>query len=379
MRISTCFLVLVGCSTPLSVHESLAPRLGVDAEGEGEVVLSDATVLLDEQPGLLDLQVGTDQIVLLTDGTPVQVEAGDVVVGQLDGGYLRHVTEVLVQGDRVVLRTAHADLADAIREGRYHVTAEILDRAATTWDIGGLVIYSDQVWSSASGDYVQVNLHIAEGAQVTLDPQFDFDLEILEETWIDAGFEADIALSYNADIVANVSGAFQGSIEGSVLSRSIPFAFYMGSVPVVGTAHVELLAGIEAGFEGEGTATLQTSGSASVTMGASYTDSWDFQYDSSVDGDLAWAEEHTYEGQTRVWLRARLTVELYSSAGAELEFVPSIELATCPAGGFELDARLDGSQRYYFEAFGWNAFDSGTQPFTFGPWDIYAYQCETAG
>ena len=73
--------VLAACSPALIAQDSIAPRLGESAEGEGEVVIYDSTVLLDEKAGLLDLQVGTDELVLLTDGTPMGISVGNVVVG----------------------------------------------------------------------------------------------------------------------------------------------------------------------------------------------------------------------------------------------------------------------------------------------------------
>ncbi|MCA9569182.1 MAG: hypothetical protein KC656_15140 [Myxococcales bacterium] len=369
--------VLAACSPALIAQDSIAPRLGESAEGEGEVVIYDSTVLLDEKAGLLDLQVGTDELVLLTDGTPMGITVGNVVVGQIGGGYLRRVTEVVEQGDRIVLRTESADLSDAIEDGDYRATAEILDRAAHTWDLGGRVIYDGDLYNSGTGEEVHVNLHIAEGANVTLDPTFDFDLQLFQGSWIDAGFQADIDLDYQADFVATVSGAFDERIEGTVLTRTIPFAFYMGPVPVVGSAEVELIAGIEADFEGAVTTSLHTEAQIDATMDAGYDGDWSFDHTSSIDGDLSWGDTSaTYSLQTRAWVRAQLTVELYGAAGAELGVEPYLELNTCANDGFDIDGGVKGTHRYYFEALGWRAFDSGVNTVDFGRWDVYAYQCE---
>lgn len=377
IRLVVLPLVLAGCSPSLVAQDSIAPRLGANASGEGQVELYERTVLLDEAEGLLDLEVGTDQIVLLTDGTPIEVAVGSVVVGQLDGGYLRRVVEVVPQGDRLVLLTEGADLSDAIVDGEYRATAEILDRAAHSWDLGGRVIYSGQLWSNTEGDYVQVDLHIAEGASVTLDPEFDFDLEVFNGNWIDAGFAADIDLGYNADFVASVSGAYDHRIEGTVLTRDIPFAFYMGPVPVIGTATVELIAGIEGDFDGAASTRLHTEAQVNARMDAAYDGDWSFDHASSIDGDLSFEDtDATYSLQTRAWVRAQLTVELYGAAGAELGVEPYLELNTCMPAGFDLDGGVDGTHRYYFEAFGWRAFDSGLNTVGFGRWDLYAYQCE---
>lgn len=377
MRTAFLSLVLLGCSPSLVAEDSIAPRLGENAQGDGEVELRSATVLLDEAPGLVDLQVGTDEIVLLTDGTSIEVGPGSVVVGQLDGGYLRKVVEVIDQGDRLVLATETADLSDAILDGEYRATAEILDRVEHTWDFGGRVIYSGQLWSNSEGDYVQVDLHVADGASVTLDPEFDFDLEVFNGSWIDAGFSADIELDYAADFVASVDGAYDQRIEGTVLTRDIPFAFYMGPVPVIGNATVELIAGVEGDFDGAAATTLHTEAQVNAMLEAGYDGDWTFLNDSTIDGDLAFTDnEAQYSLQTRAWVRAQLTVELYGAAGAELGVEPYLELNTCMPAGFDLDGGVNGTSRYYFEALGWRAFDSGLNEVEFGRWDLYAYQCE---
>ncbi len=342
-----------------------------------EVVVRDETVVLDGVAGVLDIQVGTDQVIVITDGTPLPVEAGSVIVGRRGGGYLRRVEEVIEQGDRVVLRTARADLSDAILHGAYHARAAIADRAATTWDIGGRVIYSGDVWSNEAGDFVALEVFIADGAYVTVDPTFDFDIELFNGNWIDAGFSADLALDYEADFVVDVAGAYEQGIEATVLTRSIDFDFDLGPVPVTGMATVEIIAGFQGDLEGTGMGTLHTEASVGASMAAGYNDDgWYFDTDGYADGDIDFTNGFDQAVYAKAWIRARLTVQLYDAAGAQLEVYPWLELNTCDPLGVDVDAGLEGTQRYYFEALGWFDYDSGVRPFSFGPWDLYSDQCE---
>jgi hypothetical protein len=375
-------IVLFACSTPVEGVQN--DWQSIDDVPEQAVEVQQRTVLLDETPGLVELQVGTDQIVVNTDGTAaLEVDVGSVVVGKLGGGYLRYVTDVIEQGDRIVLLTDRADLSDAILHGNYLASAEILERAATTWDLGNRVIYSGDVWSSEAGDFVTVEAFIADGAQVTLDPNFDFDIELFNGNWIDAGFTADVMLDYDADFVVNVLGAYDGTFEGQVLSRDIPFVFELGPVPVIGVATVDITAGVQGDFEAAGTSTLHTEADVTANLAAGYDDDgWYFDRDGSMTGDISFDNDIHHSVSTRAWLRAELTVELYGAAGAELTIDPWLELNSCPSDvpdaipGVDVDAGLQGTHRYYFEALGWFDFDSGVREFDFGPWDVYSLQCE---
>lgn len=362
-------LALAGCSSAL-----FAPG-EVDA---GDVVLQPDTVLLDEEPGIQDLQVGTEEIVLVTDGTAHNLRAGNVVVGRRGGGYLRRITEVVEQGDRVVLRTESAVLSDAVRDAKVNAVVRLDEqRAATTWDLGGRVLVDQTLWSNAAGDYVDVSVFIADGGHVTVDPTFDFDLELFNGNWIDAGFESQVTLQYEADFVANVSGSYSDAIEGTVLSRSIPFAFELGPVPVVGTAHVDIIAGLDGSFDGSGTTTLHTEADAWVSAGAGYDGDWWGHADGDFTGDLGFTDTSFEQNMhTRAYLKAVISVELYGSAGAELDVQPWLEANSCGTHGVEVDGGLQGSHSYRFEALGWDLFSWGPYGFDAGTWDLWELECE---
>jgi hypothetical protein len=360
-------MALTGCSGALFA-------LG---DGPTDVVLQPETVLLDELPGVQDMEVGTDQIVLETDGSEHGVREGSVVVGRRDGGYLRRVSEVIEQGDRIVLRTEPAVLADAIQNGKVNTTVHLDElRAATTWDLGGRVLVDETLWSDAEGNFVDVSVFIADGAHLTVDPTFDFDLELFNGSWIDAGFDSQITLAYDADFVANVSGRYDGGFEQTVLSRSIPFAFEMGPVPVVGTAHIDIIAGIDGSFAGEGETTLHTEADAWATLSAGYDGDWYGNADGDFAGDLGFTETNFDQTMhTRVYLRAHMDIELYGSAGATLDVEPWLEANSCGTAGIDVDGGLKGSHAYRFEALGWDLFAWGPYGFDAGVWNLWELEC----
>lgn len=366
-------LLAAGCSAVLAPEEA---RL--DDPVQDAVVLQPETVLLDQAPGVQSLEVGTDQIVVWTDGTASPIAVGSVVVGRDGGGYLRQVTEVIDQGDRVVLRTVPADLSQAIQNGKASAQLHLGDelRSATSWDLGGRVLVDETLWSDAEGNYVDVSAFIAEGAHVTIDPVFDFDLELFNGNWIDAEFSSTVTMEYEADFIAIVSGSFDRALEGHVYTQEIPFAFEMGPVPVVGVATIELYAGFEADFAGAGNSTLHTEASAMGMLGAGYDGDWHGASDASLTGDLYLAES-SWEQQfeTRAWLRAEIEVELYSSAGAELVIEPWVEANSCGTTGVDVDGGVTGSHGYYFEAFGWSLSEWGPHPYATDSYDLFELEC----
>lgn len=369
-------VLLCACSTAVVGMQTPSGDMDVSVTGQG-VTVKEATVVLDGTPGVLDIQVGTDQIIVQTDGTALPIDVGSVVVGRLGGGYLRLVTEVVQQGDRVVLRTSRADLSDAILHGNYHVTAAIAERAAHTWDIGNRVIYSGDLWSDAAGNFVAADVFIADGAQITVDPEFDFDIELFNGNWIDAGFTADLEVDYTADFVVDVAGAYGNKIEGTILTRDIAFDFDLGPIPVTGVATIDIVAGIEGDFEGTGNGTLHTEALVLASVAAGYNDDgWYFDKAGDIDGDIGFTTGFEQTAYARAWVRAEMSVQLYDAAGAEISVHPWLEVNTCDPLGVDVDGGIDGTQRYYFEALGWFDFDSGTRDFEFGPWNIFEYQCE---
>ncbi|MCB9677256.1 MAG: hypothetical protein H6737_19210 [Alphaproteobacteria bacterium] len=367
-------LLAAACSGPFTAPD------GTDANNDDQdaVVLQPETVLLDDLAGVQALDVETDQLVLHTDGSALPVEVGSVVVGRMGGGYLREVLDVVDQGDRIVLRTRQADLSQAVVNGKAKAQILIAEelRSATTWDLGGRVLVDETLWSDAEGDYVEVTAFIADGSHVTIDPVFDFDLELFNGSWVDAEFSSTVTLDYEADVIATVSGRFDQEVSATVISRSVPFAFELGPVPVVGTAHIDLVAGVGGTFAGAGSTTLHTEAHAWGSLGAGYDGDWHGSYDGDVTGDLAFQDSSWDQDlHARVFLRAEMGVELYGAAGADLVLEPWVEANSCGTVGIEVDGGLKGSHGYHFEAFGWNLFEWGPYPFDVGTWDLYE-QCD---
>ncbi len=375
-------MVLCACSGPFTSGEGDVVRNPRDT-----VVLQPETVLLDEAANMRSLEVETDQLVLdLEDGRTADeftadagLQVGSVVVGRLDGGYLREVVEVIPQGSRLVLRTIGADLSQAVVDGKVHAQILLQDelRSETTWDLGGRVLVDETLWSSTQGDYVEVSAFVAEGSHVTLDPVFDFDLELFNGSWVDAEFSSTVTMDYEADVVTTVSGAFDEEISGRVFTREIPFAFELGPVPVVGTATIDIVAGVEGTFIGEGTTTLHSEAYAVGELGAGYDGDWHGHADGDLSGDIGFTDSAwSQDVHARAFLRAEMEVELYSSAGAEVVIEPWVEANSCGTVGLDIDGGVKGSHGYHFEALGWSLFEWGPYPFETDVYDLAELECE---
>ena len=376
-------VLLCACTGPFTAGDSELVRNPRDT-----VELQPETVLLDTQASMRTLAVETDQLVIeLEAGRTADafvsesgLRVGSVVVGQRGGGYLRKVTEVIPQGSRLVLRTVGADLSQAVVNGKVHAQVLLADelRSETSWDLGGRVLVDETLWSTAEGDYVTVSAFVAEGSHVTIDPVFDFDLELFNGSWVDAEFSSTVTLDYEADVVTTVSGAFDEEISGRVFTRQIPFAFELGPVPVVGTATIDIVAGVEGTFIGEGTTTLHSEATAYGELGAGYDGEWFGHADADLDGDLGFTDTAwSQDVHARAFLRAEMEVELYSSAGAEVVIEPWVEANSCGTVGLDIDGGVTGSHGYHFEALGWSLFEWGPYPFESDVYDLADLECDS--
>ncbi|MCB9677332.1 MAG: hypothetical protein H6737_19630 [Alphaproteobacteria bacterium] len=399
-------LSFAGCGT-LDVNAPAVPDAATT-----DIELADAAVLLDQVAGLSEVVVEPDRLVLWLDSSEVEVDlgVGSVVVGGRGGGYLREVTGVQRDGARVILATVEADLSQVIERGAWEMElrAEALrsfeHSFGEQWDFGGRVLVDESLWSDAEGGYVNVSMHVADGAFVKLDPIFRAKGEVLGGSWLDAGFQLEGTLDTSADFVIATSGKITSDVEQKVFEGEVEINQTIGVVPVRGTARIEVVAGVSGRFDANVSTTLHTEAHGAVHMGAGYTDGWwgsagcgtapewGVSGDSSTGDCFTWDvsdrdSSANLDAHARAWVRVDMTIELYSSAGANLKLEPWADLSTCNDSdgaapiGIDLDAGLKGEHGYHFRAFGWDwlSNDWGPYPFDAGTWDLYPGEPMTCG
>jgi hypothetical protein len=224
---------------------------------------SKEVVVIDNFPEFSLDHLWNDFVSFFYDGDASSpLEVGDIIVGTGGGGFLRRLTGVDHSGGKVSTQTEFVSLSEAIENGTLNGQVAFtpddfaksgvpLAKAGTcTIDLSGLVIYSkDGVTVSISHGTITFT------PNTTLHAEFnDFKL-----TAFTAITESDVAVDMNLRVQA-VASANLNWETNIIPVITKPFVFYIGPVPVAGTASLSFPFGItgvigagttaESGFDG---------------------------------------------------------------------------------------------------------------------------------
>lgn len=94
---------------------------------DNEVVISENVVLPDEDPEIIIDEVSDDQITLTFEGDQPDIAENDILVGgnEENGGYLRKVATLTVNGNTMEIETVQAVLTEAIEQGSLDTTLSL--------------------------------------------------------------------------------------------------------------------------------------------------------------------------------------------------------------------------------------------------------------
>ena len=254
-----------------------AQACGADGQGWGAcecptgggIVLTERTRLPEDDPALLSVKVHADSIIFTydADADPGAFAPGDVVVGALDGGYLRTVDLVESDGRRLVLRTSGAILTDAVEEGIVRWTTgggEQADRdpedgatggvqtselplelaVPVAPDLSGREVFSDVV----GGADVRVWLPTA---RLSMLPRVVFEAEVRGARIVaaEAYVATDLELVLEAALTTGAGVSYSTAVE-------VPVArFPMAGPPPLSAA--DLVVSVELGFEMDASGTAE--------------------------------------------------------------------------------------------------------------------------
>jgi PKD repeat protein len=305
--------------------DTLTESLEVVLTGVG-ATLFDNAVITDAVPDLTLREIGPDSLVFdypAKQGLPFQL--GDVLVGGAEGGYLREITNLAVQGNTIAVTTEQASLADALAEGgldlQIGLTAEDFAKAGYAVEQKGkatLVNLSGKVLYQRGG----VKLFLEQGS-VECSPDMDLDAD-----WsLLSGLEhAEVVV--NLPVTATMEAKFQANQKVTLedeIARLLPpikkrFATAIGFLPVFGTVTFELHAGFTAELKAEGSFSAGYQVSVPLSAGASYTDGANPEWTStggvSVTGSaIEPVARIAAEASLRPYLRPSLKIEFYNVVG----------------------------------------------------------------
>ncbi|MFA4948715.1 MAG: hypothetical protein WC674_09445 [Candidatus Krumholzibacteriia bacterium] len=244
---------IAGCGTDTPTE----PR----GKGSG-VKISDDVFVVNERTGLSLVDAADTLLVYDMLGRMPVIPPGAVIVGTDGGGYIRRVRSVLADGNRLLVRTTPAFLADAVITGILDATTSIgfsgsggaarnaadrgeLVAAAQGVSVsgGGLDLSNIVLFSGDSGG-VASSVTITRG-RVEFEPAIDLSMRIVPGKLHRFRVSAEGDLRLSCDVKIEASGRIRNS-------RSVPIATVrkvvirnIGSVPVVEVVTMSFVAGFD--------------------------------------------------------------------------------------------------------------------------------------
>ncbi|HPO12307.1 MAG TPA: hypothetical protein PLI09_02600 [Candidatus Hydrogenedentes bacterium] len=223
LLVTTCAMVLTGCP-------------------------SEEVIVLDEFPSISLDEIWGDIVSFFTGGEATPFEVGDIIVGSDGGGFLRRVTAIDQDQGRITTETEWASLAEAVDDGSLSGEVTFLPedfrRAKVPMvkaddiviNLNNITLYSkDGLTLSISHGSLSYAPHVVLNA--------NFDDHRL--TGFTALTEGDLILDLNLRLTA--SGGQNFSWETEIFNPIVkPFVFYIGPVPVAGTASLRIPFGVTA-------------------------------------------------------------------------------------------------------------------------------------
>jgi len=326
-----------------------------------DAVVVDSTVL-DLLSDLAERETGTFRFAII--GSPVPaIEAGKIIIGAQDGGFLRRVTAMSVSGSVMTLQTGPATLTEAVERGNIQLSFVvdqpigpsprlIAPNRRNTPASGGVaqvhmeqlqpqflaegVAYSQGDLSLAGRDLCKdlllgtcpefISLTIEEGS-IGFTPEIDAKIVIEDFTVEEFHLIATGTLALDLLVKAVASQDFTTNGEIKLAELSANFAATVGPLPVTGVITFKFMAGFTA--EANLSTSFQTGASAStvVSTGARYADeTWSGVWETSLattEKPTEWTAQA--DGNVRVYVRPELDLRFYHIVGPSIQVEPWVK------------------------------------------------------
>ena len=346
--------VFSGISLTLLVAAALT-LVGCPDDG----VIKDGLVIVDDVP-LLDVEQICDDIVAFFSGLDSPFEAGDIVIGSDEGGFLRRILAVGENGTEVITQTEDASLCEVVDNGLLLKNFEfssadlanagiVTDGALTIIDVSGMDIYRDY---GIAITIVNGTIDCAPDVNIAA----TFDNHRLDTFALTASCTTTLNLDISVAVDAQTPLNFETDIIPPITH---PFAASIGPIPVYGVATLRLPFGVTAQFDGETSVQSGFDVSNTFTVGAEYASG---QWDSMTDWGgldfnghpLTWSID--IGADVTVYVRAILSVSLYEAADLSVFAKPymtaDINIVPSPANILLL-AGIDFGASYGVRIFDW--------------------------
>ena len=330
-----------------------------DPDSIEEPVAADNVVVLEETECFSTMAISEDLVTITAwftcDPLTVGIDEGDILVGTMNGGYLRHVDSLSIYSDHLVATTSQARLEDVILDGGFSEYFLFDSGARETLDYSGTTL-----WSNGTG-----SISLSK-ASVNIVPAMNLDADFgwFKLNWARARMNLDV--DAEIELQAQLAAGTSIDEEVSLGSTSFPFSFPAGPVPVTGVVKVDLVAGIEASANGSVTATVGMTAAADVDLEGRWDGEWHYT------SDRDWSANRTgpdivAEGDlsVKVYLKPTATIMLYRVAGPGFTVAPFLR-GSANAECWDLDwafhGGADSSVSMNLDLYAWDLSHE------FGPW-----------
>ena len=288
------------------------------------------------------------------DGTPPDIEVGDIVVGVEDGGFLRLVTGVTAgkgaaPGNKpiLILETLQAALAQVLERAAFGRCFPFEKR----YDFGNKTLFNE------GGLTLKIPTGSIDGSlSFCVDAQFSFfRLNFFRATVRGSlGAEVDFALEAMAQFNKDCD-------ERTLATFTRPFVFQVGPVPVVGIIALDFVTTCSVSLNASLTANYGFTASGFVEIGGQYdSGGWQEIFERQFNSETRPAMVNVgIQANARASVQPRVSVFFYGVAGATLTPDPYLDLSVNAAtgGGAQVDwdaalvAGLDGSLAFMIKIF----------------------------
>lgn len=293
MKLYKLTLIVIAISLLSSCHKKSTEPVEVP-----EVSISDNTVVIDTTE-LSDPIIEGDNYAFTFTGEEPDIYKGDIIIGQTNGGYLRKVTGVSIQGNNITLTTTQAALTDIIEHGAFRDTLELaispgqnnkgpfgmevkyLADGVTVID-GGISLDGITLFSGSVGA-VDLTAIISSG-YVQFEPIIDIGGEISWFTITEFHAIATGEVIFDCNLEITSTGEVFHESENTIAEFSFgPFVQFIGPVPVIEIVNLEFTAGYETDLNSEGEVGAGFDLLSSVSIGAEYQEeNWSSVWDTET-------------------------------------------------------------------------------------------------
>jgi hypothetical protein len=284
----------------------------------GDVVLYDNVLIGDDDPCLIGVDFEDDREVLTfvftCDPVGRGYEPGTIVVGTANGGYLRRIVSVQVDGQNLIAWTDFASLDEVILEGGFSADLDLNDEGrGNLIDLSGMTIYHGDVGPA------ELNIALERGA-LDINPALRIDGD-----WSWDGlksFDMDLGIDLLADIKATITSTDDVRIGKAidVWEHNYPFTFAIGPVPVVGLVEMTVTAGARVSLGGKAAITVGVYADLKAHNRKKFTQSggWvDDDYSDSNFNVLDPVLDVENKAKANVYVQLDTFVKMYGVAGPQ--------------------------------------------------------------